>query len=265
MTDARTSRSGGQPLLSLRAVLLVGGLGTRLRPVVPTQPKPLADVGTRPFLELLLCQLRGQGIRHVLLCTGYCGAEIAHRLQDGARWDLVLEYSQEPYALGTAGAVKLAQPRLQEASEFLVMNGDSFMEVDFGELVRFHYSRGALVSMVVVRQQAATRYGRVAVDDRGRVTAFVEKHASDQAGLVNAGVYVFDKRIFEYLPTGPASLERNVFPGLLKHGVYALEQRGLFIDIGTPEDYARAQRISRSLYDAALGRAHGRATQKGTA
>jgi NDP-sugar pyrophosphorylase family protein len=234
-----------------KAVLLVGGMGTRLRSVVATAPKPMAKVGDRPFLELLARQLCHQGIRRLVLCTGYLAEEIEKALGDGQALDVTIEYSKEPFALGTAGAVKLAESFLLDVPDFVVMNGDSFMEIDFRELIRFHRQAGGIATMAVLQMKNRMRYGTVQVTPGGRVSGFTEKSDSDSAGLVNAGIYVFDRKVFEYLPEGPASLEKDVFPKLLEHGVYASEQRGVFIDIGTPEDYARAQDLCDRLYEAA--------------
>ena len=228
-----------------KAVLLVGGLGTRLRSVVASRPKVLASVGDRPFLELLIRQLRNQGIRHLVLCTGYLAREIEQELRDGRIWDVTIEYSKEPNALGTAGALKLAEPLVREASDFLVMNGDSFLEIDLQKLVNFHISSGGIASMAVLRMKNEMRYGTVQVTSGGRVSGFMEKSAAGSHGFVNAGVYVFNRRIFAHIPDGPGSLERDVFPQLLDQGVYAQEQHGIFIDIGTPADYARAQHLLR--------------------
>lgn len=236
------------------AVLLVGGLGTRLRSVLPSIPKPLASVGDRSFLELLVRQLRQQGIHRLVMCTGYLGDQIENEFGDGSDLDVEIRYSREPHPLGTAGAVKLAQHCVQDATEFLVMNGDSFLEIDFWQLISFHLEHGGLVSMAVVRVQNVHRYGTVQVDPDGRVIGFAEKTGRDAPGLVNAGVYVFNRAVLDHIPEAAASLERDVFPRLLDHGVYALEQHGMFIDIGTPEDYARAQTICDRLNDAAFER-----------
>jgi len=236
---------------STKAVLLVGGLGTRLRSVVPSTPKPLASVGDRPFLELLVRQLRSQGIHRVVLCTGYLAEVIEKQFGNGGKWQVTIEYSKEPHPMGTAGAVKLAEPLLRDVSDFLVMNGDSFMEIDFRELIRFHRQAGGIATMAVLQMKNKMRYGTVQVTPEGRVSGFAEKSGSDSAGFVNAGIYVFDRQILEHLPEGPASLERDIFPKLLDHGVYASEQHGVFIDIGTPEDYARAQDLCDRLYEAA--------------
>jgi D-glycero-alpha-D-manno-heptose 1-phosphate guanylyltransferase len=236
----------------INAVLLVGGMGTRLRSVVPSAPKPLASVGNRPFLELLVRQLRHQGIRRLVMCTGHLADQIENEFGDGHDLDVEIEYSKELQALGTAGAVKLAQHYLQDASDFVVMNGDSFLEIDFWRLIGFHREQGGLVSIAVVPVQNAHRYGTVQVDTASRVIGFAEKTGSDAPGLVNAGVYVFNRAIFEHIPEGPASLEKDVFPQILGRGVYALEQHGMFIDIGTPEDYTRAQAICDRISDAAF-------------
>jgi NDP-sugar pyrophosphorylase family protein len=240
--------------LDITAVLLVGGMGMRLRSVVPSTPKPLASVGGQSFLELLVRQLRHQGIRRLIMCSGYLADQIENKFGDGSAWDLTIEYSREEKPLGTAGALKLARPHLGEVADFLVMNGDSFLETDFGRLLWFHRERRGLASMAVVSVQNAGRYGTVHVEASSRVIGFMEKTGADAPGLINAGLYVFGAAIFEHIPEGPASLERDVFPGVLDRGVYALEQSGMFIDIGTPQDYASAQVLCDQLSDAAFRR-----------
>jgi D-glycero-alpha-D-manno-heptose 1-phosphate guanylyltransferase len=241
----------GYPGKNTKAVILVGGLGTRLRSVVPSTPKPLASVGDGPFLELLIRQLRHQGIRHLVLCTGYLADQIEKELADGRKWDVTIEYSKEPCAMGTAGAVKFAEPLLCDDSDFLVLNGDSFMEIDFQSLIDFHRRLGGIASMAVLRMKNEMRYGTVQVISSGQVTGFAEKSTADSDGFVNAGIYVFNRRIFDHIPEGPVSLEKDIFPKLLDRGVYASKQDGVFIDIGTPEDYVRAQELSKRLEEAA--------------
>jgi D-glycero-alpha-D-manno-heptose 1-phosphate guanylyltransferase len=240
------------PLLDIPAVLLVGGMGTRLRALLPSTPKPLASIGKKPFLELLVRQLRSQGIRHIVMCTGYLADKIEKEFGNGHAWDVVIEYSQERHPLGTAGAVKLAQQYLAGARDFLVMNGDSFIEVDFSRLIEFHRTHGGLASVAVLHVENASRYGTVQVAAGGRVTGFVEKSGGDFPGLVNAGVYIFNQAVIEHIPDGPTSLEKDIFPQLLDQGMYALELHGMFIDIGTPADYARAQLLSDRLDEASV-------------
>ncbi len=236
----------------MKAVLLVGGLGTRLRSVVPSLPKPLASVGDKPFLELLVRQLGKQGIRHLVMCTGYMAEEIESVFGDGSDLGGTIEYSREAVPLGTAGALKLAQHHLQHESEFLVLNGDSFVEIDFNELLACHRKHGGLATMGVVPVQDAGRYGAVRLGANGRLLGFAEKTGKNTSGIINAGVYVFSNAVLAQIAEGPASLERDVFPRLMQQGVYAVEQRGLFIDIGTPDDYERARKMCDSLATAAL-------------
>jgi D-glycero-alpha-D-manno-heptose 1-phosphate guanylyltransferase len=234
------------------AILLVGGLGTRLQSVVPSTPKPLARVGDAPFLELLVLQLRSQGIRHLVMCTGHLAGQIEDEFGDGGKWGVTIEYSRESQPLGTAGAVKLAERYLQMASEFLVMNGDSFLELDFREFLRFHRGHGGLISMAVRRVPDAARYGTVQMDTDRRVVGFSEKTGTQAPGIVNGGVYVFNRAVLDNISQGPSSFEKEVLPRLLEGGVFAQEQRGMFIDIGTPEDYARAQTLYQRLHQAAM-------------
>jgi len=237
--------------IDMKAVLLVGGLGKRLRAVVASKPKPLAQVGENSFLDLLVGQLRQQGFRNLLMCTGYLGEQIEAEFGNGASRDVSIEYSQELLPMGTGGAVKLAESLLQASEEFLVMNGDSFIEVDLNRLIQFHRSHGGIVSLAVSQVEDAARFGTVKMDEVGRVTNFAEKTGESGPGTINAGVYVFDRTLLNYIPEGPSSLERDVFPCVLEQGVYALEQRGMFIDIGTPDDYASAQQLSARLKERA--------------
>jgi D-glycero-alpha-D-manno-heptose 1-phosphate guanylyltransferase len=237
----------------VKAVLLVGGLGSRLRPVLPSTPKVLASVGTMPFLQLLVGQLHAQGIRRLVMCTGYLADQVEKQFGDGRAFDVTIDYSREAQPLGTAGAIGLAKHLLQDVPEFLVMNGDSFLEVDFLSLMSFHRARQAVATIAVRRVENTCRYGTVRMDAKGRVIGFAEKQGSDVPGVVNGGVYVFSHAVLQYIPTLSGSLENDIFPRLLSEGVYAQEQRGLFIDIGTPEDYLRAQQLCDSLKEVASG------------
>ena len=131
------------------------------------------------------------------------------------------------------------------------MNGDSFLEIDLYNFMQFHRSHEAMATIAVHRAKDTNRYGTVHVEANGRVSRFAEKTGSDVPGLVNGGVYIFKRAVLQYIPEQPSSLEKDVFPRLLDQGVYAQEQHGMFIDIGTPTDYARAQKLCDSLNDAA--------------
>jgi NDP-sugar pyrophosphorylase family protein len=236
----------------MKAILLVGGLGTRLRPAVPSLPKALASVGDRPFLELLVRQLGAQGIRHLVMSTGYLAEQVEEVFQDGSHFGATIEYSKETVPLGTAGALKLAQRCVQNESEVLVINGDTFLEIDFNEFILSHRKHGSLATMAVAPVEDASRYGTVKLAADGRISGFSEKTGQTAPGVINAGVYVFNNAALALIPQGPVSLERDVFPLLMEHGFYAIEQRGMFIDIGTPDDYARAKKMSDRLAASAL-------------
>ena len=258
--SAETNNMGIVPALrNIPAILLVGGKGTRLQAVLSSKPKPLARVGDIPFLELLVLQLRSQGFRRMIMSTGHLAAQIEEAFGDGSRWDAEIRYSREPEPLGTAGAVKFAEGLLGASSDFLVVNGDSFMELDIAEFVRFHRQHGGVASMAVCPVPNASRYGTVHVDPCSRITGFSEKTGKTSPGIINAGVYVFRRSVLERIPQGPSSLEKDLFPKLLHEGMCASEQEGMFIDIGTPEDYARAQEVCQKLYEAAIA-----ATQVGS-
>lgn len=237
---------------NIPALLLVGGLGTRLQSVLPSTPKPMARVGGIPFLQLLVRQLRSQGIRRMVMCTRHLASQVQEEFGDGRRWDVAIEYSQEPSPLGTAGAVKFAGSCLAGVSEFLVMNGDSFLEFDFCQFLHFHREHGGIMSMALRRVSDTARYGTVELDEGNRVLRFSEKNGNHLPGLVNGGVYIFNRAVLGHIPEGQASLETEIFPKILPRAVYGLEQQGMFIDIGTPEDYARAQTLFENLHQAAL-------------
>lgn len=263
MTNNRSRLDGVQENIS--AVLLVGGLGLRLKAVLPSVPKPLAPMGDAPFLELLVLQLRAHGIRRVVMCTGYLADQVEQEFGDGRKWGMTIQYSKESRPMGTAGALKLAQQYLRSASNFLVMNGDSFLEMDLLQFIRFHQEFGGVVSMAVCKVPDAARYGTVLTDDRNRVVSFKEKTGDHAPGLINGGVYVFNRAVFEEVPAKPGSLETDLFQRLLERGVYASEQDGLFIDIGTPEAYARAQALWPSLRQVAEGESRVRTGRTGDA
>jgi D-glycero-alpha-D-manno-heptose 1-phosphate guanylyltransferase len=232
------------------AILLVGGFGTRLRSVLPSTPKPLAKIGGAPFLELLILQLRAQGFRDLTMSTGHLADQIQDELGNGNKWDVKIEYSQETSPLGTAGAVKLAERYLGDASDFLVMNGDSFLEMNLRELVHFRREQSGIAAMAIRKVPDAARYGTVRANPANQVVAFEEKTGLQVPGLINGGVYAFSRAILKYIPEGPSSLEKDVFPKVLDKGIHGIEQHGMFIDIGTPEDYARAQTLYSSLRQA---------------
>jgi len=236
---------GEETLAGVEAVLLVGGLGTRLRSSVADRPKVLAEVGGRPFLAYLLDQVAAAGARRALLCSGYLGEQIEAAF--GARHgELALDYSQEERPLGTGGALRLACERLH-GDAALVLNGDSYVDADLGALWSAHRA-GAVDGTILLKEVPdAGRYGRVERDADGAVTAFREK-LSGGPGWINAGIYVLARRLLGSIPAGEVvSLEQDILPLWVSKGLRGHETRGAFIDIGTPESYAAAERFFADL------------------
>lgn len=238
-------------LEKMPVVVLCGGLGTRLRPVVAEVPKVLAPVAERPFLGYLLDHLRGQGVREVVLSTGYRGDLVRAYAGDGARWGVQVRYAEEPEPLGTGGALRFTAEAVGLHTSFFVMNGDTFFSGSLGRLARFHRERSeAIASMALVRVERPDRYGTVALEpERGRVVGFAEKQLGHEGGgWINAGVYVLEPELIADIPAGrKSSLEGNVFPRWIDQGLYGCPFEGaVFLDIGTPEDYARAPAVLKA-------------------
>jgi NDP-sugar pyrophosphorylase family protein len=228
-------------LETLSAVLLVGGLGTRLRSVAPLTPKPLVPVAGRPFLEWVVDWLRGLGCRDLVLSLGHRGEDFVRHFGDGDRFGVVVRYAQEATPLGTAGAVLTAAAAVR-SDPFLVLNGDSYCPCDLRRVAASHQARAAEATLVVTEVPDAGRYGRVELDDAGRVSAFREKEAGGGPGSVNAGIYVVNRAALSLIPPGkPCSLEREVFPALCGKGLYGFPVAAPFLDIGTPEALQAAQ------------------------
>ena len=233
------------PTCAVRAFVLCGGLGTRLRPVLADRPKSMAPIAGVPFLELLIESLKSQGISEVILGTGYMAEKIERYFGCGSELAMRIRYSTEREPLGTAGALKLAEPLISDP--VLVLNGDSYVEWSLVPMLELFRAKDAVLVMLVQAVSDVTRYGSVALDQDGRITQFLEKGVRGGPGLINAGVYLARKHIVRELPAGTAiSLERDVFPRLLERGVYGLTSTGLFIDLGIPDDFKRAQTLLAS-------------------
>jgi NDP-sugar pyrophosphorylase family protein len=227
----------------MRAVILAGGLGTRLRPYTTVLPKPLMPVGDRPIIEHILGQLARSGVEHVDLCVSHLGELIQVYLEQGADLPEALElrFHWEHEPLGTAGALKHAEPVLA-GDRWLLMNGDSFFDISLARLIEAHEQRPALVTIALAHVPDARRYGRVRRDPDGLVLGFDEKTDAPGDGLINSGLYIIERPLLAQIPADrPASLEREVLPSLVGRDLRAVELEGYFIDIGIPEDYALAQ------------------------
>ncbi len=225
----------------MRAFVLAGGLGTRLKPRFGDLPKPLAPLRGRPFLSHQIEWLVGRGIRELVLCVGYGADQIQQAIGDGASLGARVHYSAETEPLGTGGALALARGHVSGPA--LIVNGDTLAPCDPWELERARWERGAIGAVALFQVPDARERGRVECDAEDRVTAFVEKDAKHHGpAWVNGGVYAFDPWLWRALPSGPSSLERDVLPRLAHSGrLVGLRVAGEFLDIGTPEGWERAE------------------------
>jgi mannose-1-phosphate guanylyltransferase len=224
------------------AIILCGGAGLRLRSITGDDPKVMAQIANRPFLELLLTQLRRNSFRRVILAVGYRSETIfSHFGNEFVGLDLL--YSDEPFPLGTGGALRHAAC-LVESAAALVMNGDSYTDANLYQLVEDHYDSNADASLLVVRANGRNDCGSVVMDDRGWIQEFKEKVSSSEAAYVNAGIYVLSRSLLFGIPAGvPVSIEHELFPRWLNENklLRAVMCSGECVDIGTPERYRMAQ------------------------
>ena len=229
-------------LSGLDVVILAGGLGTRLRDVLPDTPKVMAPVDGKPFLRYVIDRLRVFGARRVVLSLGHLADDVVTYV-NGEDWNgLEVVIHVEPEPMGTGGALREVLS-LIETDTIMAMNGDAFARTDLDSFLDFHRSRGATISILLTFVHDVGRYGVVEADDDGHVLSFDEKpRDGDGGGYVNAGVYLFERSAIEGIATGrPVSLEREVFPRECGRGLYGLKGSFPFIDIGTPESYGSAR------------------------
>lgn len=236
----------------MKALVLAGGFGTRLRPLSCTRPKMLFPVANQPLLDWTLSNLSQGGVDTVILAVNYM-AEALVRYFGPTKFDMGIIYSREERPLGTGGPIRRAADLLQDSDPFLVLNGDVISDINYRRLVEFHHQKGGLATIALFQVPDPSRYGAVEIDGEGRIQRFVEKPEPGKApsNLVNAGIYVLDREVIDYIPAGrPASTEKEVFPVLAKEGtLYGYEARGLWVDIGVPEDYLTANRLLLSKAD----------------
>lgn len=220
-------------------LILCGGQGTRLRPVLSDRPKVLAPIGGEPFLSLLIRHVRAQGFPRIILCTGYKGDMVRKAFAHAV---LPLIFSEETEPLGTGGAVKKALP-LVSGSDLLILNGDTFCVASLANLSAFHREKRAMLSMVLTPSSRSDG-GNITLNAEGRIVGFKEKQSLTGKSFLNAGVYAVQKEIVTYMPRTPAfSLEYDVFPRLIRSApCFGFVTDEEAIDIGTPERYHEAAR-----------------------
>ena len=225
------------------AVVLVGGEGTRLRPLTNNRPKPLLPILGRPCVEYTLRALGAAGIRKVYLACGFKSMEVVKAIGDGKRFGLEIVFAFEEEPAGTAGAVKLLEGKLPET--FVVAMGDVLMDIDFEHLIRFHKDTRAEATIALTEVESPEQFGIVGLEDDGRISRFKEKPKPEEvfSNLINAGVYVLQRDVFNYVPEDTKfDFSKNLFPKLMEEGkaLFGSRLRGMWHDVGRPVDLLRA-------------------------
>jgi mannose-1-phosphate guanylyltransferase len=226
----------------VQAVILVGGEGTRLRPLTSGTPKPIVTFVDRPFMGFMLQWLARHGVRDVVMCCGFLATKVREVLGDGSAFGVRLTFVEEPEPRGTAGALKFAEELLED--RFLMLNGDVLTDVDLGAQLRQHEATGAVGTLGLVPVEDPSAYGLVLMDDEHRVTGFLEKPGPDQLRdvdhyLISAGIYALERSVLDLIPPDRAvSIEREVWPRLVGEGLYGFAAEDAYwLDIGTPDRY----------------------------
>jgi NDP-sugar pyrophosphorylase family protein len=228
----------------MKAVIIAGGLGTRLRPLTYNLPKPIVPVVNRPFVVHQIEHLVKHGVDEVIINLHYLSHEIKKILDNGKQWGIKIHYSIEESPLGTAGAVKNAEQFFDEGP-MVIFNGDILTDINISKVVNFHREKNATVTLTLTEVEDPTAFGLILTDKEGRVTKFIEKPSWNMvtAKTINAGIYVVDPKIFKGVPKGEKySFERELYPSLLESGVpiYGYLSDAYWIDIGNPQKYKEA-------------------------
>jgi mannose-1-phosphate guanylyltransferase len=230
----------------LKAIILAGGIGTRLRPLSCTRPKLLFPVLNKPLLDRTLERLAETGVDGIILAVKYMSEVFMQRYGE-KKHGISISYSIEKKPMRTGGAIKYAESLIGHEDSFLVLNGDIFSTIDYSALIKKHKETGAVATIALYRVEDPSRYGTVKLTSENKISLFVEKAPLGQApsNLINAGVYILDPEIFDYIPSGrPVSIEHEVFPKLAEEGkLFGYEFSEIWIDIGKPLDYLRANRL----------------------
>lgn len=230
----------------MQAVILAGGLGSMIRPVLINTPKAMITVHDFPFLAYLLAHLKKNGIKNVVLAVGYLSYVIKNYFGNGERFGMSLIYSENHLPMGTGGAIKLAEPYLEE--RFFVINGDTYIREDYSKILKFHLLKKANVTIVVSSAKKGSVGGKVLIGKEGLVKSFTEGRAYRNSSWVNAGIYIFEKEILSAVPKKiRLSLEKEIFPKVVsKSVVYAFVSKHRLLEIGTPEGYLKVVKFVKN-------------------
>ncbi len=227
----------------MKALVLAGGFGTRLRPLSCSRPKMLFPIANRPLIDYTLEALSKEESVDTVVLAVYYMAESLVRYLGPTKYDLGILYSREQRPLGTGGPVKKAKD-IMNGDRFMVMNGDILTDFDYKRLIEYHEEKGGVATIALTQVSDPTRYGSVELDWEGRITRFVEKpeYGKAPSNLINAGIYIMEPEILDYIPDeGKVRIETEVFPKLAEENkLYGFESHGFWMDIGEPQDYLGA-------------------------
>ncbi len=228
----------------MKAVILAGGEGTRLRPITFLNPKPMLPLVNRPFMENFVLWLKSHNVKDIIFSAGYLSEVFKNYFGNGSKLGVKITFAEEEKPLGTCGGVKNAEKYLGNDS-FLVFNGDILSSLNLTDMIAFHKRKKADVTISVTRTEDPSSYGLVPVDGEGRITKFIEKPEEDEIAtdLVNAGIYIMEPRVLKGVPEGENySFERQLFPGLLEKGykIFGYVFNSYWLDVGTPRKYLTA-------------------------
>jgi len=230
----------------MKALILVGGYGTRLRPLTLTVPKPMVDFGNKPILCHQIEALAKAGVKEVILAVNYKPDDLMSALSVyEEQYNLKITVSLEDQPLGTAGPIKLAKEILtadNESDLFFVFNSDVICYYPLQDLIDFHKNHGNEGTIVVTKVEEPSRYGVVVAKEDGQIDRFVEKPQTFVSNNINAGLYIFKSSLIDRIPDRPCSIEREIFPQMASEGqLYQMELDGYWMDIGQPKDYLLGQ------------------------
>lgn len=221
----------------MQAILLAGGLGTRLRSVVSDRPKPMAIIEGKPFMEYVVHELLKYGIQDIIFAVGYKGSMVEEYFKDGSGFGIKASYAYEEELLGTAGAIKNAG-RFVTGDQFFVLNADTFYQMDYSRLIEIKERKELHMALVLRQVQDVSRYGEAVLED-AHLIRFNEKSEENRPGTINGGIYLMDQTLLSEIPEGKVSLENDMIPRWMKQGkrLGGMISEGYFIDIGVPEDF----------------------------
>ena len=231
----------------MKAVILAGGRGTRLRPYTTVFPKPLMPIGDEPVIEIIIRQLKSQGLEDIIVTVGHLGELIMSFLGDGSKFEVDIRYSKEDKPLGTAGGLGLIKEELRET--FLMINGDTLTTLNFLELIDHHGRNNAIATIALKKREVYIDFGIVELDSTNSIKGYSEKPTIDH--LVSMGVYVFEPRVLEFIKPGEKLDFPDLINTLISNGetVKGFVFDGYWLDIGRPEDYEQANREIEKIYD----------------